>query len=343
MTNIFDVAKKAGVSIATISRVFNHTGIVKEETRQKVLKIANELDYSPSLVARTMRTSVSRFVCFILPKIDLPIFTRVIEGIEDYLYEKKYNLIIANIDNKIDRLKTQFDIFKNRKIDGIIYCSLGFSESELEILRNFTKSENIPLVFIDRILPELNFPYVVNDNFLGAYTASEYLISKGHKKIAVIYSTPEAYTTKKRLEGFKKSLKENKIPDNPDLYFIAKDISLKSGYDIAEAIFKNKLEATAIFCFTDILALGVLKYTHDNNISIPGKISLMGYDDIEFSALSYPPLTTIHQIKYKMGYDAAEIIIKSIELTKKSKNYKPRKKVILKPYLVERKSVLDIR
>ena len=342
MVNIFDVAKKADVSIATVSRAFNHTGVVKEEKRNRVLKIANELGYSPSLVARTMRTNISGYVCLVLPKIDLPIFTRVIEGVEDYLYGVRYNLIIANIDNKLDRLKTQFDIFKNRKIDGIIYCSLGFDDSELEILRNFMKSENIPLVFVDRIMPEINSPYVINDNFSGAYTAAKYLIGKGHKKIIVIYSTPEAYTTKKRMEGFKAAFKENGISDNLNLYFLVKDISLGSGYDAAKQIFSSKSKATAIFCFTDILALGVLKYTQDNNISIPNKISLMGYDDIEFSAISYPPLTTIHQKKYMLGYHAAEIIIKTIELRKKSKNYKSRKRVILKPYLVERKSVSDI-
>ena len=126
MVNIFNVAKKANVSTATVSRVFSNYKNVAKETRDIVLQAAKELNYTPSLVAASLRTNISGYVGFVIPNIDLPMFTDVIKGIDDYLYGVNYNLLITNIGNRIDRLETQLDNFsKRRKIDGIIYCPLG--------------------------------------------------------------------------------------------------------------------------------------------------------------------------------------------------------------------------
>jgi len=345
MTNIYEVAKKANVSTATVSRVFSNHINVRKETKDKVLKTAKELNYTPSLVAASLRTKISGYVGFVIPNIDLPMFVNVIKGIDDYLYKVNYNMLITNIGNRIDRLETQLDNFsKRRKVDGIIYCPLGKPDEEIKIIRDLIDHTNIPVVFMDRILSELNLPYVINDNFSGAYQATKHLIESGHKKIAVVYSGPEIYTTKLRLEGFQSALRDEKIFIDKELYYPAEYFTVESGYKVAEKILNSRHKPTAIFCITDELAIGVLKYMREKHISIPDDYSLMGYDDIQFSAITNPSLTTVHQVKHKMGYEAAKLIIK--EINRKSKSNKKNRtvsKVVLEPYLVQRESVKCVK
>lgn len=197
---------------------------------------------------------------------------------------------------------------------------------------------------MDRILPELNLPYVVNDNLFGAYEATKYLIESGHERIAVVYSGPEIYTTKLRLKGFQNVFNDKKIPIDNSLYYDAEYFSVESGYKVAEKVFNDCNRFSVIFCLTDELAIGVLKYAHEKHISIPNDFSLMGYDDIQFSAITNPALTTVHQLKHKMGYEAAKLIIKEINRKNKSpKRSMSVKRVVLEPYLVLRESVKSLK
>ncbi len=335
---IYDVAREAQVSPATVSRVINNKNIVSEEKKKRIFNAIKKLKYHPSLVARSMRTKITGYVGFILPNITIPFYPRVIEGSEDFLYKKNYNLIIANVGNDIYKLRNQLELLTNRNVSGILYCSLGFTKDEKEVLEDFIENSNTPIVFVDRIIPETKHSYVINDNFLGAYIATDYLIKLGHNKIALIYSGFDIYTSRIRYNGYIEALHDNAINFDDSLIFVADDISLKSGYLMARKIFNSKNKPDAIFCLSDILAIGVLKYIYENKLNVPEDVSIMGYDDIEFSSISSPPLTTIHQIKYKMGYEAAKFLINDI-INKKRK--KP-KKIILKPYLVERETTRKI-
>jgi DNA-binding LacI/PurR family transcriptional regulator len=333
--NIYEIAKKANVSHMTVSRAFNNPELVNKITRKKIFEIANELNYRPSIIARSMRTNRTNAIGLILPTIINPFFPEIVKGVDDYSRKNSYNVILVNTDDDYKNEISSLEMFINRKIDGIILSVITGGQKDKEFLTKIIKRK-IPVVLIDRFIPDINCSYVITDNFKAAYDATSYLIRLGHKKISVISSPQKIKIFQDRLKGYKKALKDNAIEYNEN-YIAEGEESVHGGYNSMKEVLAKNNNITAIFAMCDFMAFGVYKYCKENNIKIPDNLSVIGFDDIFTSALISPSLTTMAQQKYKIGYNAAKILINSIK-----KNEFPKKQIILQAPLIERDSCRSV-
>ena len=335
MTNIYEIAKKANVSHMTVSRVFNNPEIVNKKTREKIIKIADELNYRPSLIARSMRTKRTHYIGLILPDIINPFFPEIVRGVDDYSRKNDYNVILVNTDNDYEVQTSSLYMFIDRGVDGIILSGIAGGKKDRKFINKIIK-RSIPTVLIDRHIPDLKSSYVITNNLKAAYDATNYLIKLGHKKIGIISSPQKIKIFQDRLKGYRQALIENNIEYIKDFVVEGKE-SIESGYMAIKELLTKVDDFTAIFAMCDFMAFGVYKYCKENKIKIPDDISIISIDDIYTSALLTPPLTTMAQQKYGMGYNAAKILINSI-----TKNKIPNNQLILEAKLVERESCMRI-
>ncbi|MDD3629232.1 MAG: LacI family DNA-binding transcriptional regulator [Candidatus Humimicrobiaceae bacterium] len=336
MVNIYEIAKKAGVSHMTVSRAFNNPEMVNKKTLDKIMAIANDLGYRPSQIARSMRTKKTNYIGLILPDIINPFFPEIVRGVDDYARKNKYNVILANTDNDYEVQASLVEMFLSRGIDGIILGGIAGGKKDTELLNNIIK-KGIPTVLIDRYIPDVNSSYVITDNFSAAYDATNYLIRLGHEKIGVVSSPQKIKIFQDRLRGYKAALDDNNIVFR-DEYICEGDESIVGGYKTVKNLFTKSGDFTAIFAMCDFMAFGVYKYCREKDIIIPDDLSVISIDNIYTSAFLTPPLTTMSQKKYEMGYSAAKILIESIK-----KNKMPDTQLVLKARLIERKSCKKIK
>jgi len=336
MTNIYEIAKKAGVSHMTVSRTFNNPEMVNIKTREKIIKIADKLNYRPSLIAQSMRTKRTKYIGLILPDIINPFFPEIVRGVDDCARKNKYNVILVNTDNDYKIQTSSMHMFINRGVDGIILSGIAGGKKDKEFIKKII-SRKIPVILIDRYIPDINCAYVITDNFKAAYDATRYLISLGHKKIGVISSPQKIKIFQDRLKGFKQALIDNELLSYENNYIVEGEESIENGYTSMGKLLKINNKITAVFAMCDFIAFGVYKYLKENNIRIPEDISVISIDDIYTSSIITPPLTTMAQKKYKMGFKAMEILINIIE----KKNIK-RNNIILEAELMERDSCRKI-
>jgi len=334
-TNIYEIAKQAGVSHMTVSRVFNNPDLVGKKTREKIMSIANDLGYRPSQVARSMRTKRTNFIGLVLPDIINPFFPEIVRGVDDYARKNKYNVILVNTDNDYEVQTSSVEMFINRGTDGIILGGIAGGKKDTEFLNKII-DKSIPVVLIDRFIPDVNASHVVTDNLKAAYDATTYLIQLGHRNIGVISSPQKIKIYQDRLKGYKKALEDNNILFRHEYVFEGEE-NIESGYEKSSELLKKTNGLTAIFAMCDFMAFGVYKFCKKNNIKIPDELSVISIDDIYTSALLTPPLTTMAQQKYEMGYNAAKILIDSI-----NKDGIPYKQLILEANLIERESCKKI-
>jgi len=333
--NIYEIARKAKVSHMTVSRAFNKPELVKKKTRKKIFEIVNRLNYTPSIIARSMRTNKTNTIGLILPTIINPFFPEIVRGVDDYSRKNNYNVILVNTDDDYKNEISSLDMFINRRIDGIILSVITGGEKDEKFITRIMKKK-IPVVLIDRFIPDLNCSYVITDNFNASYKATNYLIRLGHKNISVISPPQKIKIFQDRLKGYKKALKDNGIEFNEN-YIAEGEESVDGGYDTIKNILSKNINITAIFALCDFMAFGFYKYCQEKNIKIPDDVSIIGIDDIFTSALISPSLTTMAQQKHKIGYNAAKILIDSIK-----KNRFPKKRIILEANLIERNSCKQV-
>lgn len=335
MTTIYEIAKKAGVSHTTVSRVFNKPHLVGEKTREKVFSICLQNDYRPSLIARSMRTKKSNYIGLVLPNIINPFFPEIVKGVYDYAQKHDYHVILVNTENVLETEIASIQMFVDRGIDGVLLSGECGGKKEEEFISKIQNSK-IPIVFVDRYLSNIDCSYVINDNFKSGFDATNYLISIGHKNIGVISIQQDVKIFKDRLDGYRKALEINKIFYD-DKIVVEAGKSIQEGYNATKKLLKASKKITAIFSICDYSAFGAYKYCRDNNINIPNEISIISIDNIFTSDLISPPLTTVAQKKYEMGYTAAKILINSLK-----KDNKPTKQIILEPELIIRESCKQI-
>jgi len=297
---IKDVAKKAGVSISTVSRVLNNSAPVKEELRKKVLEAVKQLQYEPNLIARSLKTGETKTVGMILPDISNPFFATVFRGAEDYLRKEGYSLVMGSSDNDYTEEKRLLDFFILRKVDGIIFAGIeNYNPKISEILL-----QNEKIVFFDRIYEGINSSYVVSDNVGGMKQLIKYLVETGHKSFCLINGNREAFSAAERYKGFKSALEEFGVKDYKCLFG---QFTFESAYEMVRSL-ENLPDA--IVCGNDIMAYGAIDALVSMGYSIPTDVSVTGFDDLFFNKYFKPPLTTVKQPQYEMGEEAAKLLIK---------------------------------
>lgn len=321
-----DVAKKVGVSYATVSRALNNHKDVNDKTRKKVLKIAQEMGYKPNAIAQGLVKKETRTIGLLIPDITNPFFPEVAQGVEEAANKAGYNVFLCNTEWD-EELETDYlNVLLQKQVDGLI---ISPGSEELEHLQYITNSDT-KLVFIDKGIQ--NHTSIIIDNVSGAKMAIEHLIDRGHKDIAFIGGSEDIAANQERLEGYKSALGDNNITVK-DEYIKNGDFNRESGHFMMKSLLKNSQTITAVFAANDLLALGVMQAIKEAELNIPGDIAVVGFDDIEFASLPEIQLTTVRQPKYQMGKLAFEALIDQIK-----EDSKLGKKILLEPQLIVRKT-----
>ncbi len=324
-----DVAKMSKVSQMTVSRVLKGNPNVKKETRDKVQKIINKLNYTSIPRVSHSLSKQSHLIGLIVPDIQNQFFSELARGIEDKASEAGYNVIFCSTDNKPERLETSIHQLKSIGVDGYLIASARMEEPVV----NKLISEKAPLVLVNRRIREDITNYVVIDNNEGAYQLTRHLIELGYTKIAHITINLNWSTGLGRLKGYERALKDYGIEPRKE-YIVHSQVTKKSSSDAAKQLLALDDPPEAIFGGSDSIALGVFNVLKEIGLKVPDDIAIVGFDNTEFAANKWIDLTTVSQKKYEMGNLAVEILINYIR--REEKNY--IHKVILDPELIVRRS-----
>jgi len=331
--NIKDVARMAGVSTSTVSLVFNQPNRIKEETRFRVLAVAEKLNYVPNRIARSLVTNKTKTIGLIISDIIDPFYAEISRAIEDTLNKDGYSLFLCNTDNDIKREIQYINLLLEQNVEGIILVPIGTKDEHL--LKAINQGKKI--VFVDRKIEKLPISSVTVNNEKAGYLATEFLINNDHKIIACISGNQSLKTTQDRIKGYKKALNDKDLPLYESLV-IQGSPKPEENYEIVTELLKRKRDITGFFVTSDIIAYGVLDTLKNIGIEVPKKASIIGFDDISFSKYLSVPLTTINQPKYELGKIAAEMILKKLNISKGSCN-ENNENIELPFSLIVRKSV----
>jgi LacI family transcriptional regulator len=299
-----DVAKLAGVSTTTVSHVINQTRHVNDETKMSVAKAMKELEYRPNILARSLRSGETKTIGLIVPDGSNPFFAEIARQIEDLGYRKGYSVILGNSDNNPDKQTSYINTLLAKQVDGVIFISTGGETSELQLLTE----NNIPIVVADRDLSLSLTDVVLLDNEKAGYEATRYLLDLGHRCIACITGPDDLSPSMLRLKGYKRALKEFNIGFKENLVEKG-DFRFRGGEVAMERLLNQSCPPTAVFALNDMMAIGAMKGITKAGLEIPGDISVIGFDDIEFASAVKPALTTMAQPFSELSSKSVEMLI----------------------------------
>lgn len=328
---IKDIAKLANVSHTTVSRALNNSPLINEETKSKIKAIAEELHYVPNYSAKSLvldkSYTIGLFFSSIIQSTSPSFFYETIRGINTVI-EEKYNLVVRGVNSYGD-----YCTINNKRFDGIILMSQ--SDNDNAFIYHVIKQE-IPLIILDREVEEKNLINVLSDDEEGTFKAVEHLIQNGHKDIAIIEGKLKFKSAKKRKDGFLKALIKYKLPINSE-FMVEGSYDMKSGYEGMKRLLNLPKRPSAVFCSNDDMAIGAIKAIFDKGLRIPEDISIVGFDDREFSEYTTPSLTTVKRPIEEISIIAGKKLIEVIN----GKKYEGEK-IYIKTKLILRDSVLDL-
>lgn len=330
MAGLKEVAKKAGVSTATVSRVINNGPNINDGTRFKVQQAMKALNYRPSRIAKRLRSKSSQgnLIGVVVPDISNPFYIDVLSGIDDYMQGHDYLMITCNFSQNEEKERLYIDALVSESVDGLIVAPAHEHDEKVMSL----EKENIPFVCIDRGLQDVNADLVLVDNEKGAYEAVSFLLNEGYKKIAYISGHVRIPTSLLREKGYRKALMEFNIPVQENLLKYG-DSSMKSGVDLARELLSQENRPDALFTGNNLITLGALQTIAEFGLKIPEDIGIIGFDDMPFSGTLNPPLTAVRQPAYEIGRRAAELLYQRI-----SEPGRPNVKIVMETELIIRKS-----
>lgn len=308
MANIQQVAKQAGVSVATVSRVLNGKDKVSTKTKLKVEEAIQYLNYEPSMLGRNLRNSESRIVLILIPSISNPFYFEVIKGIENMALSQNYSILLCETDSKPEKEEIYFDLVRKKMADGIISMDPAVNVETLKEL-----AENYAIIQCSEYGGGIGIPYVTIDSEEASYHAVKHLIQIGHRKIALMNSDEKFLYARERRMGYERALQEHGIPLNGEYIFYTQELGFEQGQQTMKKILQLQDRPTAVFAVSDLLAIGALKEINAAGLHVPGDMAVVGFDKIDFSNMTNPALTTVAQPMYKMGTVAARMLIEKIQ------------------------------
>ncbi|RXI50495.1 LacI family transcriptional regulator [Clostridium tetani] len=313
---IKEVAKRANVSTATVSRVLNNNYPVSDEARKEVLKAASELNYKPNGVARSLKKNKTNLIGIIVADISNPFFMSVARGVESVVSEE-YNLILSSTDESPDKEVKLLNMMLEKKVDGIVIASSNIDSSAIKSII----ASGIKLVLIDRKVDDVTLDYIANDNFNGSFLLTESLIKKGHKDIAIVNGCLNVTTAIERFNGYRAAMNKYGLK-------IDKDFILQGNYSTSIAfvetrnlIRKGKLP-TALLSANNSMTEGIMKALKSEKVRIPEDISLVSFGEITNQEFIEPKITCIKQNPFLMGQKAGEVILDKLNGKSKEDNFK---------------------
>ncbi len=336
---IKDVAKKANVSIATVSLVIHNNKRISNTTRNKVLKAIKGLNYHPSRSAKGLVTKKTGNIGFILTDDHFlktePFYTKIFLGTEFVARNTDYYVLLSTVDRNYNSNPVMPRFIMEKSVDGVIVAG-----SVPDLFTDELLAYNIPIVFIDYYPKDGEHNVVLIDNQRGGYIATKHLIELGHRRIAFIGGDIKHPSISDRLVGYKQALEYYGIEIDSRFIITDEDYPARqNGYSAAIKLFSNCSDCTAVFACNDAMAIGFMQYCSDNNIKIPDDISLIGFDDVEADLLLNPPLTTMHVPKDDLGIEAMNLIVSILS----SPATNQTKKILVPVELIKRESTKELK
>jgi len=315
-----DVARESGASVATVSRVLSNSGYpVSQEMRNRILKTAERLNYTPNLFARGLKTNESSEIAVLVPSISNPFYTSLVSGIEHVAAKEGYNILLYNTNNSSRSEQKIIRSALGKRIGGMIISTGNDSVAFIKELQN-RKMHPVKTVLVDYAVPGSNLSSVCYDYRKGSMLGVEYLISKGHRNIVYAGLKPDRRTRIERIEGFKDAIARAGISFRDDMLLIydgstedKENIEFMAGIELAERILARSEKPTSVVAVNDMVAFGILNCFNREGIRIPEDISVLGFDDSLFCEVSCPPLTTVKVPARQMGEMAAKLLVDQIK------------------------------
>lgn len=328
---IEDVAREAGVSIATVSRFINgQTGAIAPATRGRLQQVVDRLGYVPNSAAQTLKTGRTRLIGVVLSEIAHMYWSSMLAGIEEACQEAGYGIVISSAGNRAEAQNRYLSMFLKQKVEGLLINPVGADPATIARWAGIA----CPVVMLDRTFPELDFPLVAVDNVLGAALAVRHLVELGHCSIGfVTWPSDNLSNRQERLDGFLAAMREAGLTPDPDHLRVARE-SWDDGVRQTVELFSRPNHPTAVFAANMELNLQVLAGLKQLGLRVPADVSLVGFDDSPWDALLDPPLTTVATPPYQLGRLAGELLCDAI----KRGTRLPRGERRLKPELVVRAS-----
>ncbi|WP_297079401.1 LacI family DNA-binding transcriptional regulator [uncultured Enterococcus sp.] len=310
---IRQIAELAGVSVTTVSQILNNKGSrFSEETRRKVLTIVDEYHYRPDFFASNLIKRHSKTIGMIVPDVTDSFFSKIVEGVEQYINPLGYMLILCNSRQSLQKELKCLDDLAHRAVDGILLATPHMLPEEYNLNSAFAK--RTPMILIDRGINQRDSGRLIIKEYEGSYLAVKHLIQQGHRHIGILKENTGYYQLEERFNGYRLALKDADIPFRKQ-YVVSNELTILGGYLAAKELLYRK-EITAIFCGNDLMAMGCYKAIHESGRKVPDDISVIGFDGIQFTEYMSPPLTTVAQPTFDIGFTAAKFLVDAIEFPK---------------------------
>ncbi|HLO04121.1 MAG TPA: LacI family DNA-binding transcriptional regulator [Symbiobacteriaceae bacterium] len=322
---IYDVAQRAGVSSATVSRVLNNHPLVKPETRDRVMQAIKELDYQVNLLAAALMTKQTRTIGLIVPDIANPFFAEIARGVEEAGAAAGFNVVMCNTLEQAEREGRYIQVLRQKHVDGIIFTSAYLDDRSLTPLIE----AGFPVVLISREVEDVAVDSVRTDDFEGGYQATRHLLGLGHRRIALLAGPLRTKPSLDRKKGYEAALERAQIPLDPGL-LLSGEFSIESGKAMAQHLLQSTRDFTAIVAGNDLIAAGAIKICRQHGLSVPTDVSVVGYDRTILAELIEPELTSVAQQMHEMGRQAMELLLQRIQGTQTREPVQ----VVLPPRLV---------
>lgn len=308
---ISDIAKKANVSSATVSRVLNSSGYVKEDTKKRIQAVIKEMNYTPSAIARSLSKSETNTIGVIVPDITNSYFGEIIKGISEIAEKNNLNIILFNTDNYLEKEIRALNVLKEQRIKGIIMTP-GFGEEKFndDYIKTISNL-NIPIVLVSADVKFTKLNGVFVDNIKGSFDATQLLIKEGHTKVGIITGLLSAEPSIDRLIGYKKALEANNITIN-DKYILNGDFKLDKAYELTKRLIEEKDRPTALVVCSNMMTMGVIKALNENNKNIPADLSIIGFDKIDFLDMLGLNITYMEDCPIELGRSSMKMLCEII-------------------------------
>lgn len=330
---IKDVAREAGVSVGTVSNVINRPDSVAEATRKRVLSTIDRLGYVRSESARQLRAGRSRIIALLVLDMANPFFVDVASGAERVAREAGLGVMLCNSAQSIEEEAEYLELFSEQRVRGVLVTPADPTGRNLKRFRR----QEIPFVFVDRLVPSAEACSVSVDDVVGGTLAGRHLLDQGHGDLVYVSGPLQLAQCQDRRTGVLQALAEAGLPEDRLRVLEARRLDVSAGRDAAARLLGMSPRPTAVFCANDLLALGVLQALFAAGVSVPDDIALVGYDDIEFASAAAVPLTSVRQPAARMGRLAAELLID--ETGEDAADHR-HQRIVLQPELVVRGSSL---
>lgn len=304
---IADVAREAGVSLMTVSRVMNDKGDVSDDTRQRVLAVVERMDYRPSGIARSLVTQRTGTIGLVVPDISNPFFADVARGVADAAYQEDYSVFLCSSDEDPERELEFVAALEEKRVDGLIVCSSRLSADDLAS----ALARHTHVVLINRRASASGAGAVLADDEAGARMILEHFVGSGHRTIAFLAGPAASYSGMARLRGYRSVLEAAGVAYQPDLVMPCTPTA-EGGSEAAKVLLARRPDITALFCYNDLVAVGALRTCTRLALKVPDQIAIAGFDDIIIAELVNPPLTTCRVPRYDIGLQANRLLLTQI-------------------------------